>query len=214
MRTTIDTGRAGRALAAPGMDPRVWVTLAIITDRGVDPQTGVYVDIKTIPAGDEDTCVVGSGYVGNGYGAWLPLRVDDLVVIGYPRGDSGMGPVVLQRLWSGSDKPPAELGGDGAEPPDEPVIVIGEGQTARIICRPGASVTVTAAGGQIALDSPDVRLGTAEPTEAAVFGDELIDNLLAGATVATGMGPSGPLIPAAGNAAPWSSAKSARVKVG
>jgi hypothetical protein len=181
----------------------------------VDPENGVYVDIKTIPAGDEDTCLCGSGYVGNGYGAYLPLAVDDLVVVALPRGDSGMGPVVIVRLWSGSDKPPAELGAvDGAEPPDEPVIIIGPGQTARIICRPGASVTITAAEGRIALDSPDVRLGTADPSEPALFGDELIDNLLAGAIVPTSFGPSGPLIPGPGNPTPWNSAKSARVKVG
>jgi hypothetical protein len=139
MRTTPKGGQ----LPFPGADPRSWISLAIVTDLGVDPNSNVYADVELLPSGDKETCIIGTPYSGNGYGAWLPPTVGDLVVVAFPRGDSAAGPVLFSRLWSGSDRPPAELGlVNGADPPTDPVIVVGEGQTVRVVCRPGATVEV------------------------------------------------------------------------
>jgi hypothetical protein len=143
MRSGFDTQALAQAVSKPGIDPRSWISLAIIEDLGVDPSSGVYADIRLMPAGDKETCVIGSDYIGDGYGAWFPLAAGDLVVVGFPRGDSASGPILLKRLWSGADKPPPELGSsNGADPPTNPTIVIGAGQTARIVCRPGATVEI------------------------------------------------------------------------
>jgi hypothetical protein len=143
MRTTIDTARLGAGVSRPGIDPRLWFSLAIVTDVAVDPESGVYADLQLVPSGDKECARVPTSYGGPGYGAWMPLNVDDLVAVALPRGDSAGGPVVVARLWSGSDPPPVELGAaNGADPPSSPVIVVGPGQTVRVICRAGATVEV------------------------------------------------------------------------
>lgn len=143
MRTTPDTASMGRGVSYPGIDPRLWISLAVVTELGVDPANGVYADVQLIPSGDLQTCRVGIAYGGPGYGAWFPLAKDDLVVVLFPRGDPAEGPVITSRLWSGSDPPPRELAtANGDDPPTQPVIVVGEGQTVRIVCRPGATVEV------------------------------------------------------------------------
>lgn len=162
MRTSVDTAKLGRATSFPGADPRVWCTLAVVEDLGTDPETGVYADVRFVPTGDKETCVVGTGYAGDGYGAWAPLAVGDLVLVLLPRGDPAMGPVLVSRLWSGADKPPAELGAvNGAEPPGNPVVVVGAGQTLRVVCREGALVEVTS-------DSP---LASADPVTLSTPND-------------------------------------------
>jgi hypothetical protein len=143
MRTTPDTASMGRGVSYPGIDPRLWISLAVVTELGVDPANGVYADVQLIPSGDLQTCRIGIPYGGPGYGAWLPLAKDDLVVVLFPRGDAAEGPILTHRLWSGSDPPPPELAtSNGDDPPTSPVIVVGEGQTVRIVCRPGATVEV------------------------------------------------------------------------
>lgn len=130
MRSSIDTGRAGKAVSYPGIDPRLWLSLAVVEELGVDPANGVYANVRLLPSGDKETCVIGSGYAGKGFGAWLPLSAGDLVLLGLPRGDAAEGPVLVTRLWSGSHEPPAELGAsNGADPPSSPVVVVGPGQT-------------------------------------------------------------------------------------
>lgn len=160
VRSTIDTGRLGQALSFPGADPRTWVSLAVIEDLGVDPENGVYADVRKLPSGDKECAVVGSSYVGSGFGAWFPLAVDDLVVLLYPQGNPASGPVIVQRLWSGSDPPPSELGANRADPPSNPIVVVGPGQTVRVVCRPGASVEVVgdepgAAADPVTLSTPN-----------------------------------------------------------
>lgn len=144
IRTSVDTGRAAAGMQRPGVDPRVWVCLAKVTELGVDLANGVYADVQLMPTGEKETCLVGTGYAGAGYGAWLPLKVDDIVVVLVPRGDWGMGPVIVSRVWTGSEPPPAELlvtpGSD--DPPTSPVVVVGPGQTVRVVCRPGGTVEV------------------------------------------------------------------------
>lgn len=153
--------RLAAALRAPGIDPRLWLTLAVVRELGVDPEHGVFADLSLVPTGDKETALVGSGYTGDGYGVWAPLQKDDLVLVAIPRGDPAMGPVIISRLWSGSEKPPAELGAsNGADPPTSPVIVVGPGQTLKVICRPGASVEVssdTPAAVPVSLSAPADR---------------------------------------------------------
>ena len=158
MRTTIDIGRMRPPI--PGSDPRCWCSLAIVLDLGVDPENNVYADVEMIPSGDRGTASIGGAYRGRQFGAWFPILKDDVVLVLFPRGDPAEGPVIVASLWSGSDPPPTELGAAGADPPTTPVIVVGEGQTVRVICRPGATVEVvgdspTSAADPVTLSTPN-----------------------------------------------------------
>jgi hypothetical protein len=211
MRSTIDTGRLGKAASFPGIDPRCWCCLAVVLDLGVDPETGVYADVSLIPSGDKQTCIIGSGYSGRQFGAWFPIQKDDLVVVLFPRGDPAEGPVVVSRLWSGSDPPPPELGlTDGVDPPTNPVIVVGEGQTVRVVCRPGATVEVvgdspTSEADPVTLSTPNdsnwsrlaqvLALWTPVPLDGGAALKTLLTSML-GLTTPPGPPPAAPAVPA------------------
>ena len=104
----VDTGRLGEAVARPGMDTRVWISLAIVTDFHVDPAEGVFVDVTLMPSGLPDTARVGACYAGAGFGVFAELKVDDEVLVAAPSGDPAAGLVVLRSLWSAADPPPTE----------------------------------------------------------------------------------------------------------
>lgn len=143
MRSSVDTGRLAEAVRQPGIDPRLWITLAIVEELGSDPEHGVYADVRYLPSGDKDTALVATGYAGDGFGAWAPLAVGDLVLITLPNGDAGNGPTLFARLWSASERPPREIAASaGADPPDHPIVVLGPGQALEVVCRPGATVVV------------------------------------------------------------------------
>lgn len=144
IRSTVDTGRVSAGLSRPGIDPRLWLSYATVLELGVDPAEGVYADVQLLPTGEKETVLVGAAYAGPGYGAWAPLAAGDLVLVAAPRGDFNLGAVLVARLWGGADPPPPELGAtQGADPPTDPVVVVGPGQTLKVICRPGGSVEVT-----------------------------------------------------------------------
>ena len=133
----LDMMSLSTAVARPGIDPRTWVSLAIVTsDPYVETYEGeqdVFVDIMLMPSKEEETARVGSMYAGNGFGCYFPLKNQDEVLVCAPNGDPDEGLVVMQRLWSPSDPPPAIA----ASNPQDPAIVVEPERTLRI----GASGT-------------------------------------------------------------------------
>jgi hypothetical protein len=102
----LDVQRMGAAVARPGIDTRVWLEFGFVQAFTVDA-TGAYADVAT-ETGDTITCFAGQPYAGQGYGAFFPLAVDDMVLIAIPSGEPDNGGVIISRLWCNSDTPPAE----------------------------------------------------------------------------------------------------------
>lgn len=128
----IDFARMSQALMRPGIDPRVWVSYAVLTDEPVvdvvDGQQGVFCDIVLLPMNMTATARVGAAYAGNGFGLYTPLHKDDEVVVIAPSGDPNEGLVVTQRLWSPSDPPPQAV----ADNPDDVTLVVEAGKNLRL----------------------------------------------------------------------------------
>lgn len=121
------------AASRPGIDPRSWISYAVVEELGYDPVHGVFADVRLQPTGEPETVYIGSPYAGNdggaeGFGSWYPLEVGDTVLVAQPGGDSSWGPVIFQRLWTNGDPPPSPADLDWApraaqlEPPTDVVI--------------------------------------------------------------------------------------------
>jgi hypothetical protein len=125
----IDVSRLARAVSYPGIDPRVWVSLATVTAFHVDPVQGVFADVFLMPLGAQATARVGAVYAGNGFGFYAPLKIDDEIIVMAPSGDMDEGLVVVSRLWSAADPPPSEA----ASSSDEIILHIEDNKVFRII---------------------------------------------------------------------------------
>lgn len=139
---TLDTGRLGAALRGPGMDTRIWVSLAIVKAVHVDAEEGVFVDVLCVPLRHTGTARLGCEYAGSGFGMYAPLEVDDEVLVEAPSGDPDEGLVVTRRLHSASDPPPSEV----VDHPEDVLLVVKPGRTVRI---------VTSGGGKVKLGGAD-----------------------------------------------------------
>lgn len=126
----------------PGIDPRVWLTLAVVEKVGYDPAGGVFADVTFQPTGEPETAYVAAPYAGNtagiGFGAWFPLEVGDTVLVAVPGGDTGAGPVIVARFWNTGDPPPSPADLDWAagalslDPPSDVVIRAKPGSSFKI----------------------------------------------------------------------------------
>lgn len=121
MKRPLDVGALSSAASRPGIDPRTWVTLAVVTELGFDPVEGTFADVKFVPGGENETCYVGTQYAGAGFGENNPLKVDDLVVVVVPMGDPGLGPVIIARFNNKADPPPPDFA-EGDEPSSDRII--------------------------------------------------------------------------------------------
>jgi hypothetical protein len=129
----MDVQRLGEALARPGMDPRVTVALAVVTDFFFDKDHGPFAEVLVMPDGISDTVRVGSIYAGPGFGLYIPLAKDDEVLVAYPSGEWDHGGVIISRQWSKSDAPPSEANDNKADlllhvEKDKNLRIITEGQ--------------------------------------------------------------------------------------
>jgi len=150
IRSTPDLGSIADAASRPGIDPRVWITQATVIDVGFDPEEGIFADVQYLPDGEMETALVGTGYGGNDFGAYSPLKEGDIVLVTQPMGDPGSGPVIFARLWTASEKPPLELSADGEGGEDvttDPTLRVEDGAQLRVICKAGASVKIEVTGG-------------------------------------------------------------------
>ena len=106
---SIDTRALGQAVSFAGIDPRNWVSLAYVTSLYIDPVEGPFVNVTLLPMNAQFCARVGTAYAGSGFGDWCPIAVDDEVVVIAPDGEPAHGLIVVARLWSPSDSPPAIL---------------------------------------------------------------------------------------------------------
>lgn len=140
--SSIDFSRLSQALMRPGIDPRVWVSYAVLKGEPVvdltvdDGSAGVFVDLILLPTQQQATARVGALYAGNGFGLYAPLHKDDEVLVVAPSGDPAEGLVVTQRLWSPSDPPPAAV----AANPDDVTLVVEPTKSLRLNVQGGGKV--------------------------------------------------------------------------
>jgi len=115
-----DFSRLREALAAPGLDTRVWTSRARIDDDPDavvwDDDLGWLVDVHFVGGpldGDgPEVCRVSSTMQGDGIGIHTPPRRGALVQVGIPGGDVNVDPVVVGYLHDTTDSAPAAVNGD------------------------------------------------------------------------------------------------------
>ena len=174
----LDLQRISAAVERPGIDPRVWASLAVVTDFRVDPEVGPLADVVTLPDNDEHTARLGTVYSGVGWGLYAPVAVDDEVLVVAPSGHPDNGLVIVARMHSASDPPPAEA----VDNPGDVVLHVEDGANLRLVTS-GTGV---------------IRIGAPDAAEPLVLGTQLQDtlstvlNALATHTHPTAVGPSGP----------------------
>jgi len=160
--STPDVGRLSRAVQRPGIDPRIWALRGWVTRVYVDADHGPLVDVL-LQTGEEDTARVGQLYAGPGYGDYAPIDVDDEVLLVAAMGNYNSGLVVVARLYSRSDPPPAEA----AQKPLDRVLRIKKDQTLRLIVE-GTGQIVLRVG-----DQGQVLLGDETGLQPGALGTDL-----------------------------------------
>lgn len=156
----MDTNRVAAALSKPGIDPRVWLSLAVVVAVNVK-EDGAFADVMLFPQNQPDTVRVPGNYAGPGFGSWMPLETDDEVLIAYPQGQPNEGGVIIARLWSKSDATPTEAQSNS----DDPVIHVKPGQTLRIVVDDGGKVIIDTKGQGVELGGENLL-----PTDGVVHG--------------------------------------------
>ncbi len=155
-----DVAKIGKALERPGIDPRKFVELAVITAVAVDGN-GVHADVLTAE-GLPETVALAPPYAGPGYGFYGPLELDDAVLIAMPDGKYNAGGRIVGKLWDEGSPPPAEV----ADHPDDVALVVKPGQTIRIVVSGGGNAVIEARDGGTVLvggeDASDPPLGRSD----------------------------------------------------
>jgi hypothetical protein len=163
--TTIpDVSRIARALQRPGIDPRAWVSLALVQSVVVDAD-GAFCDVLLVPSNRRHTARLGAAYAGSGWGMYAPPQVDDEVVVMAPDGDPSAGLVVVSRVWSRVDAPPTEA----QQNPEDVVLVV----------RPDRSLRLSVSGGG------KVYIGGSDGTKPVAFVDCSVEVTLSPADFGT-----------------------------
>lgn len=125
----LDVGRLGQALARPGIDTRIQTSRAYADDESYyDEKAGVFVEVTMVPSGQSVTARVPASYAGSGFGFYARIHKDDEVLVILPNGDPADGAVVVARLWSEADVPPAEAKDD----PDEVMLIVEKDKSLRL----------------------------------------------------------------------------------
>lgn len=160
----LDVTRLANAVSRPGIDPRIWVSYAVLQTAPVvdtrEGKQGVFADVRLLPSGVLDTARVGAIYAGNGFGLYAPLHKNDEVLVCAPSGNPDEGLVITQRLWSTSDPQPQQV----ADTPEDVTLVVEPDKNLRLSVQGSGNVYLTVDSGKIFLGSPDntepVALGT------------------------------------------------------
>lgn len=144
----MDAARLRALVQSPGIDPRIWASLAVVTAVNV-AEDGVFASLTLVPSQLEVVARVAALYAGPGFGLYAPVEVDDEVVAVAPSGDPSEGYVVLPRLWSRSDPPPAAA----REHSGDLVLVVRDGRNLRVNVSGGGKVMVNGDSDAMALAS-------------------------------------------------------------
>jgi hypothetical protein len=201
-RRTIDIGRLSRLVARPGVDPRVWVALARVTDVGYDENEGFFADVTMIPTGEEQTAMISSLYTGPSYGFWPAVEVGDLVVVVVPQGDPNAGPVIIGQIWNTEYPPPSEARGTGSDNTDvSPNVVLKtKGGAKLVMIAQNADFTMTANVVKMQAANQSFVRGETYADALGVFLDALKVIMLAIKAYATAAGGAVPALAPAGTA--------------
>lgn len=152
----MDTSRAGEALSRPGMDPRPWASLAVVTAVNVT-DGGTICDVTTL-TGIEETASYTPVYGGSGYGLSAPIEVGSMVLISIPEGEFATGARVIAHVWDHGSPPPALA----VEHPEDMVLVVRPGKSLRILVAGGGNVVIAKADdGTILLGAESASRGVA-----------------------------------------------------
>lgn len=162
-----DTMRIAAAISRPGIDPRFWVSYAIVNAVGIDEE-GVFIDVTTMPTLGQYTARLASSYAGPGYGSYVPVGINDEVLVEAPSGDPLEGLVVSGRLHSASDNIPEDV----QNFPNDLVTVVKQGQSFRLGVSGGGKVYI----GQTTAADAAVVGTTYRTAEDAYFG--MLENLI------------------------------------
>ena len=150
---TLDTTRVANAVSRPGIDPRIWVSYAIVNAIALDPDNGLICDITLMPNGGQFSARVGVEYAGNGFGDHSPLAVDDEVLVESIMGDPDHGYVITRRIHSPSD-PPSQVVIDN---PADRIIVVKADSNLRLVVQGAGNVVIDVQGtGKVQLGGTDV----------------------------------------------------------
>lgn len=172
-----DVAKIAAALERPGIDPRKFVELAVVTAVAVDGR-GVHCDVTTAE-GIPETVALAPPYGGPGYGFYGPIQIDDAIVIAMPDGKYNAGGRIVGRIWDPGSPPPAEASAH----PEDVALVVRPGQSIRIVVSGGGDAVIEAR------DGGSVVLGAEAATAAALSSVDGRD-LIAAITAALATAPS------------------------
>ena len=176
-------------LAREGIDLRTWITYATVREVGFDPEHGVFADVTFSPSDIQETVLVGTAYAGDGFGAWCPLEIDDMVLVAIPEGNSMAGAVVVARLWNATDKPPTLANGTSGAPSGDPSIRVANGRKLLVQTHEG-SIEVTAENGAIKITATEGANIELKVTNGKItLGGDGLTPLLDGVVTARGFDP-------------------------
>lgn len=172
--SSIDTERLANAVARPGIDPRIWISYAVLT---TEPKVNlesdgqdVFADVMLMPSGTLETARVGAIYAGNGFGLYAPLHKDDEVLVCAPSGDPDQGLVITQRFWSPADPPPDAVKNN----PEDVTLVVEAGKNLRLNVQGAGNVILGVDSGKVYLGAPDGTEPAAKGTSLKSYLDTLV----------------------------------------
>lgn len=181
-RTSLDVNSLARAIARPGIDTRSWIDKCVVEDVGVDPNKGVFVDVKSLINGDVYCAYLCGPSVADGAGDYCPVAEGDTVIVARPGGVQGNGAYIIGRAWDQSDKPSSEFHENsgpatGRDPSPDRTIIMKPGTSINILSADGGHVKLQASdSGNIYVLVPDtgkVILGEEAGSEPPALGTTL-----------------------------------------
>lgn len=189
MLVRFDQNRTGAGVSFPGIDPRNWFVLAIVKAIKID-EHGAKADVSIFPDEHEDTVAIG-GMVGKGHGLYVPVSVDQLVIVAYPHGNADHGGVIVGSQWDRGQPPIATAIAN----PADTALVSQDGAKLRLLA-PGTGGLAVVAGEGVELGDEGALVGVAR------LGDSVEVTMPVGSILVPNLVPpfTPPMIP---NPIPW-----------
>jgi hypothetical protein len=164
---SMDVLKMGLAQSFPGIDPRIHISLAIVTAVKVSAE-GVKADVKMVPSQCEETVMVGPCGANGGSGLYIPITIGQVVIVAFPQGNADCGGQIIGSTWDTGDPPPSAA----IDNPDDVALVAPRVRTIRVITTDNGNIILDSGGnvilrsvGDIVLESGvHTLLGTAQAT--------------------------------------------------
>jgi hypothetical protein len=156
VRQSLSASALAELASRPGIDPRVWVSSAVVTSEIYnDPEYGPMVDITLVPSMLEETAILCSAYVGAGWGLYLPVELEDEVVVMAPGGDPNNGYRIIGRNWNGAEPPPAAF----AAHPHDAILWVRQDQSLRLNVSGSGDIVLNSGTHRVARAGDPVNCG-------------------------------------------------------